>query len=357
MEKCRDIISAWNDPQSTKSTNRHRRSARHGALFVLKILILGQIDRRVEKGETLSPVAQLQTRCIYEKVVNVMETWKDVVGYEGYYQVSNRGRVKALERIDSNNRRHFEHILAQGKRPNGYLCVHLSKANNAKWFLVHRLVAIAFVEKKEGCDIVNHLDNNPANNNTDNLEWTTYKGNMQWAAKQGRMHGDPTNFLKASAKRRKAVIATDAKGSRMFFESQAEAAKALNIRSSHIAAACRKEYGYKTIGGYAFEYFHEEDKEKAIPRKIGRTKEELTELKRQRMMGNKLMIGRKLSAETKKKLSEVSSKKISQYTVNGLFIASYKSAREAEEKTGFSHCADVANSKRKTAGGYVWKWG
>jgi hypothetical protein len=188
-----------------------------------------------------------------------MEVWKDVVGYEGYYQVSNRGRVKALERIDSNNRRHFEHILAQGKRPNGYLCVHLSKANNAKWFSVHRLVAMAFVERIDGCNIVNHLDNDRKNNYADNLEWTTYKGNMQWAAKQGRMRGKPDNFRKASEKRKKAVIATDKNGKDYFFSSQTEAAVALGIARNrgHITAACRKDRGYKTVGGYSWRYADE----------------------------------------------------------------------------------------------------
>lgn len=286
-----------------------------------------------------------------------METWKDIEGYEGYYQVSNQGRVKALDRVDSNNRRHKERILRQVPNPKGYLTVHLSRENKARWNLVHRLVAFAFVEKKDGCDIVNHLDNNPKNNNADNLEWTTYKGNMQWAAKQGRMHGNPTNFLKASVRRRKAVMATDKDGYRMFFQSQAEAAKALNINHSHIAAACRKEYGFKTVGGYTFEYFYEKDKKNAIPHKVGRTKEEQRELLRQRMMGNKIMVGRKLSDETKRKLSAISSKRISQYTVNGLYIATYKSVKEAEEKTGITHSAEVASGKRKTAGGYFWKWG
>lgn len=286
-----------------------------------------------------------------------MEVWKDVEGYEGYYQVSNLGRIKALERVDSNNRRHFERILRQPLTPSGYKHVHLSKENNAKWFAVHRLVAIAFIERIEGCDIVNHLDNNPQNNCADNLEWTTYKGNMQWAAKQGRMRGCPANLKKAQESKKRSVIATDKNGKKMFFASQVEAAKALNVNRGHIALACRKEYGYKTIGGYLWEYANEEDRKKAIPHKIAKSKEEQIELLRQRMMGNKIMVGRKLSEETKRKISESSSKKVSQYTVNGLFIAHYKSIQEAIDKTGITHIADVANKKRKTAGGYVWKWG
>ena len=53
---------------------------------------------------------------------------------------------------------------------------------------VHRLVAEAFCDKKAGCDVVNHIDNDPSNNEASNLEWTTQKGNMEHAAKQGRMN-------------------------------------------------------------------------------------------------------------------------------------------------------------------------
>lgn len=68
-------------------------------------------------------------------------------------------------------------------------------------YSVHRLVAEAFCDKEVGCDVVNHLDNDPSNNEASNLEWTTQKGNMEHAAKQGRMSG-PTG-PKMNSKRRK----------------------------------------------------------------------------------------------------------------------------------------------------------
>ena len=186
-----------------------------------------------------------------------MEIWKDVVGYEGIYQVSSYGRVKSLKRIDSNNRTHQERILSLKETPTGYYHVHLSRENKAKWLLVHRLVAEVFCELKDGCDIVNHLDNDPHNNHFENLEWTTYKGNMQHATKQGRMHYQPLNLKKAQISRQKAVIATDKCGNDYYFESQVIAMKELGLTKSargHIASACKKERGYKTVGGYSWRY-------------------------------------------------------------------------------------------------------
>lgn len=114
-----------------------------------------------------------------------MEEWRDIVGYEGLYQVSNYGRVKSIAR----SYRHNDKILKQDLKSNGYWQVHLCRNSKSKWHHVHRLVAMAFITKADGCDIVNHIDNNRQNNHVINLEWTTMKDNIQHAAKQGRMHG------------------------------------------------------------------------------------------------------------------------------------------------------------------------
>ena len=185
-----------------------------------------------------------------------MEIWRPVVGYEDAYAVSNYGRVKNLARIDNMGKFKRERILRQPKAPNGYLHVHLSKDGKTKWCLVHRLVAEAFCEKSEGCNVVNHIDNNPANNHSDNLEWTTYKGNMQWAAKQGRMHYNPDNLSKAVEAIKRPVIASK-DGKEYLFESQADAVRQLGISPQsrkHIAAVCKGAYGYKTVGGYSWRY-------------------------------------------------------------------------------------------------------
>lgn len=73
-----------------------------------------------------------------------METWKDVIGYEGYYQVSNLGNVKSLKSYGGTT----ERVLAPQRNGTGYLKVMLCKDGKHKQFLIHRLVATAFIENK-----------------------------------------------------------------------------------------------------------------------------------------------------------------------------------------------------------------
>lgn len=124
------------------------------------------------------------------------EVWKDVPGYEGWYQISNLGRVKSLHRVveygAKSNRSQGERILAnrRGGTPVGegmwYLSVILCKNRHRKQFKVHRLVADVFCQKPRGCDVVNHIDNDPENNAASNLEWTTVSGNNAHRHSQGR---------------------------------------------------------------------------------------------------------------------------------------------------------------------------
>lgn len=112
-----------------------------------------------------------------------MEIWKDIEGYEGLYQVSNLGRVKSLERRVASKcgsyRRVRERILKIVVSA-GYGQVILCKPKNQTRFLVHRLVAKAFVPNPDGLKIVNHKDENPLNCNSENLEWCTYKYNSNY---------------------------------------------------------------------------------------------------------------------------------------------------------------------------------
>lgn len=75
-----------------------------------------------------------------------------------------------------------------------------------------------------------------------------------------------------------------------------------------------------------------------------------------RMMGNKIMCGRHLSEETKEKLRHINTKTVLQYTKNGNYVNQYYSTQEAKAKTGVLHIAECCNGKRKSAGGYLWKY-
>lgn len=287
----------------------------------------------------------------------MVEAWKPVKGYEGYYSVSNLGRIRRDEHTDRRGIVYKERILISSvaDKRRGYRHVHLSKDGVTKWHSVHRIVAEAFVPKPEGCDIVNHLDNDPNNNAASNLEWTTSEGNMQHAARQGRMKGSPENFKKAIEARKVAVVAIDPKGNRTLFPSQAAAAEALGVSAGHIGAACRKEYGYKTLKGYSFEYADEERKALAKPKRVGMTRAEQGELTRQRMLGNTYGKGRKPSEKSIQASKNLFSIPVRQYDKDGNLIAEYASCIEAERQTGITHIDDASRGKRKTAGGYIWR--
>lgn len=100
------------------------------------------------------------------------EIWKDIRGYEGLYQISNLGRVKSFHKwkrascVD-------EYILSPTTADNDYANVTLYKDLKRKKFLVHRLVAEAFIPNPENLPHINHKDENKLNNNVDNLEWCT----------------------------------------------------------------------------------------------------------------------------------------------------------------------------------------
>ena len=108
------------------------------------------------------------------------EIWKDVVEYEGYYQVSNLGRVRSLDRIASNGRKIKGKILStKVNTPPYYPRVSLSVNGKMKLVQVHRLVAQAFVYNPdpEHKTQVGHKDESRTNNRADNLEWVTPKEN------------------------------------------------------------------------------------------------------------------------------------------------------------------------------------
>lgn len=284
-----------------------------------------------------------------------MENWLDVEGYIGIYKVSDSGRVKSLDRIDSNGRTRKGKVLNQTSI-NGYKSVNLSKECQVRRTLVHRIVAKAFLTQPDGCNIVNHIDNNPFNNCAENLEWTTYKGNMQHAAKQGRMRANYDNLRKAQESKKIPVVAVSDDGTRTRFDSQVDAAKELGISPKHIAACCRREYGYKKSYGYAWEYEDEKLQDKQKPNKTGMTPDEISKFVSKQMMGNKHSLGVVPSEETRKKISKACSKQIYQYSLNGELIKSYPSITEAKKTTGASSIGQCAMGRLKSSGGFIWKY-
>lgn len=118
----------------------------------------------------------------------MIEEWKSVVGYEGLYEVSSLGRVRSLDRYDSNNHFLKGRILRLCADTKGYLIVGLWSNNKKKMYKVHRMVAQAFIPNPDNLPIINHKDENPINNNVDNLEWcdSEYNNNYGTARERAR---------------------------------------------------------------------------------------------------------------------------------------------------------------------------
>lgn len=121
------------------------------------------------------------------------EVWKDIEGYEGYYQISNLGRVKSLARMvydSSGNAIRFkpENIKKNKVSTDGYEIITLSVNNHNKTINIHILVANAFVEKPSSLEPleVNHKDMNRRNNVSSNLEWVTHKDNVAYSRDKGK---------------------------------------------------------------------------------------------------------------------------------------------------------------------------
>ena len=116
----------------------------------------------------------------------MQETWKDVAGWEDFYQVSDIGNVKSKPKTGGNGFR--ERLLKQEMLTNGYRRVTFSKDGKVIRYSVHRMVAENFVDNPCNKPHVNHIDNNRANNAAGNLEWCTHSENMIHAQKQGRLY-------------------------------------------------------------------------------------------------------------------------------------------------------------------------
>lgn len=104
-----------------------------------------------------------------------MEEWRDIIGYEGKYQISNFGRVKSFKRYK-------EGKILRAKNNKEYLSIGLSngKDGKQKYYLIHRLVAEAFIPNPNNYPIINHIDENKKNNKATNLEWCTHKYNINY---------------------------------------------------------------------------------------------------------------------------------------------------------------------------------
>lgn len=121
------------------------------------------------------------------------ELWKDVIEYEGLYQVSSFGNVRTIARYVNSSHRGFigkRFIKQKIMKPynyGGYLGVALCKNGRYKQKLLHRLVAEAFIPNPDNLPCVNHKDENRQNNRVKNLEWCTHKYNNNYGNRNDKI--------------------------------------------------------------------------------------------------------------------------------------------------------------------------
>lgn len=174
------------------------------------------------------------------------EIWKDVVDYEGYYQVSNLGGFRSLERKSRSGKMLKAKVLTGTIAHTGYISVHLSKNGVLKKDLLHRLVMKAFVENPHNYPQVNHIDENKTNNRITNLEWVSPKQNAN--------HGTRNQRMVESAILNNKLGKPVTNGFETF-QSIRGAARITGISSSGIMACLRGSQ--KTAGGFTWRYMNE----------------------------------------------------------------------------------------------------
>ena len=163
-----------------------------------------------------------------------METWRDIKGYEGLYEVSNKGRIRSSKDKTTKSKLHGERkwkqrVLKQKISKDNTCPVDLWKNKQVKTFLVHRLVAKSFINVTKDKEFINHIDGNRLNNNVDNLEWCNHIENTNHAFNNVVM---PTNNF---------IVLEDLTNGKLHrFVSQSKASEFLGRNQSFISTSIKR---------------------------------------------------------------------------------------------------------------------
>lgn len=237
------------------------------------------------------------------------EIWKDIKNYENYYQVSNLGRVRSLDRIikDIKSERFYKGKILKLTLCNwGYLTISLKRNSKSKKFLVHRLVAEAFIPNPNNLEVINHKDENKLNNTVDNLEWCSLKDNMLYSKKNNK----------------KSILQYDKNGNFIkIWNSIAEASEHIKISESALSQCLSGKVS--SSANYIWRYYI-----KDYPLKI-----DVSDL-------------------------NFAKKSVYQYSLDGVFIKEWDSCLKAEKTIGISsgNISSACCGKLKTAGGFQWRY-
>lgn len=162
------------------------------------------------------------------------EEWKSVVGYEGYYEVSNMGRIRSI-RYGIKNLRLLRSTV-------GYLQIAFRVKNQIKRSSVHRIVAEAFIPNPENKPFVNHKNSVKSDNRLENLEWVTMSENVKHSYIDGKRNKERTKEGK------KIIEIFDKEGNSVgVFHKMKNAAKFIGVNPGNMSALCNGKWGIKSL--------------------------------------------------------------------------------------------------------------
>ena len=173
-----------------------------------------------------------------------IEIWKPVVGYEGLYEVSNLGKVKAIKWHRGNEEKEIKPYTTY----KGYLRLRLCKNGKGKQFQIHRLVAEAFIPNPENKPYIDHINTDRTDNRVENLRWVTNKENCNNPISK-------QNYSKSNKDKTAVPILQFDKNMNFIkkWESMTDAETSLGIKS-RLSNYCSEKYGRKTAGGFIWRY-------------------------------------------------------------------------------------------------------
>lgn len=173
------------------------------------------------------------------KFNNMTIIWKDIPGYEGYYQASDQGEIRSLDRQIKHGEYSYvrKGVVRVPFENQGYYNITLNKAGIEITYPVHRLIAMTFIPNPNDLPCVNHIDGNKQNNIVTNLEWITYADNTQ--------HAIATGLFNPEQSRINGCKATDVVAIRVKCEDTGQVFESIKAAERYIGSECIKDNIHK----------------------------------------------------------------------------------------------------------------
>ena len=178
------------------------------------------------------------------------EIWKDIVGYEGLYQVSNLGRVKSLNYKHSDK----EKIRKLAIDKYGYPIVTLYNENKGKTHTIHRLVAEAFIDNSNNNPCIDHINTDRTDNRVCNLKWVTHKENNNNPLTIDKKRKNPRYGVTGVNNVRSTVVLQFSKDGEFIkkWDCITDVQRELGINRGNVIKCCKGKR--KTANGYIWRY-------------------------------------------------------------------------------------------------------